>query len=65
MEKPQQRPTLITMAELAERWSVSISVIYSMVGSGELPTVRLGRLVKIPLAAVALKEQGSATPARS
>lgn len=55
-------PTLISVDALADRWGVDRKTIYGMIGRGELPAVRLGRLVRVPLAVVTSVEQGRAVP---
>lgn len=46
------QPLLITIAEAARRLSVSSDTIRRMIAKGELPMVRIGRLVRIPAEAV-------------
>jgi excisionase family DNA binding protein len=55
--------TLISVPKLAERWDVDVKTLYGMIERGELPAVRLGRLIKISLAVVAsLESQGRVVP---
>lgn len=56
------RPTLTTPAALARRWSVSPTLIYDMLNSGDLPAIRLGKLWRIRLADVEARERGGADP---
>ena len=56
--------TLVTVAELAGRWGVDRKTLLGMIDRGELPVLRLGRLIKISLSVVErLESQGSAAPA--
>ena len=43
---------LLRIPEVAERLSLGRSTIYELVAAGELPTVYIGRAVRIPAAAV-------------
>ena len=45
-------PEFVKVAELAARWRVSKMAIYRLVWSGELASVRVGRTIRIPEAAV-------------
>jgi excisionase family DNA binding protein len=59
-------PTLLSVGQLARRWAVDVKTLRGMIERGELPVVRLGRLIKVPLIVVtSLESQGSAAPARS
>jgi excisionase family DNA binding protein len=44
----QRRPQLLTIEEAAQRLRIGRTKAYEMAATGELPTVRLGRLVRIP-----------------
>ncbi|MBD2841509.1 helix-turn-helix domain-containing protein [Erythrobacter rubeus] len=49
-------------AQLAERWDVSTTLIYDLLNAGSLKGFKLGKLWRIPLAAVeAYEQQGSET----
>jgi excisionase family DNA binding protein len=43
---------LLTAEQLAARWQVKPSTIYSLTRRGAIPTVRLGRLYRFRLAAI-------------
>lgn len=45
-------PEFVKVAELAARWRVPKMAIYRLVWSGELASVRVGRTIRIPEAAV-------------
>ena len=48
MSKPPSRPpALLTIPEVAERLQVSIKTVRRWIVSGDLPTVRLGRQIRI------------------
>jgi excisionase family DNA binding protein len=55
-------PTVITVDALAERWIVDRKTLYLMIERKELPVLRVGRLFRIPLAAVESLEQSGAAP---
>ena len=42
----------IRVAALAERWDCSASKVRAMIRAGELPVLRLGTMLRIPVAAV-------------
>jgi excisionase family DNA binding protein len=48
-DSPQQ---LLTVDQLTVRWSVCRSTVYAMFESGELPRLRIGRAVRIPITAI-------------
>jgi excisionase family DNA binding protein len=58
----QQSRTVLTVEELAERWQVNVKTIYAAIAAGEVPVLRIGRVLRIPLAAVLSAEQASAVP---
>ena len=62
---PLTAATLLTAADLAERWQVPTSHIYRLSRSGQLPTVRLGKYVRYQLAEVEQFEQAGGTAGRS
>lgn len=45
---PPPTPTMLTVAETAELLRCSKSLVYRMLGTGELPSVKLGRRRLIP-----------------
>ncbi|WP_377805895.1 helix-turn-helix domain-containing protein [Azospirillum sp. A29] len=48
MSKPPSRPPLLlTIPDVADRLQVSIKTVRRWIVSGELPTVRLGRQIRI------------------
>jgi excisionase family DNA binding protein len=55
---------LLTIAELAELWQISHMTIRRRIKTGEIPTVRFGRTVRIPAhVARAVVAQGQCLPA--
>lgn len=44
---------LLRVAEAAERLSISRSQVYVMISAGTLPTVRIGRALRVPERALA------------
>jgi len=57
VERPPRRasrvePTCYRVADLAERWSCSHSKIRTLLRDGVLPTLQLGTMIRIPIAAV-------------
>jgi excisionase family DNA binding protein len=42
------RPGLLTPAELAQFLGVGRTTAYRLIGSGQLPVLRIGRLVRVP-----------------
>ncbi len=40
---------LLTIPEVAERWTCSSRFVWTLTASGALPVVRLGRLVRVRL----------------
>ena len=49
-------PTCYRVADLAERWSCSHSKIRTLLRDGVLPTLQLGTMLRIPIAAVVAYE---------
>jgi excisionase family DNA binding protein len=48
MSKPPSRPpALLTIPDVADRLQVSIKTVRRWIVSGDLPTVRLGRQIRI------------------
>lgn len=42
-------PMLLTPAEMAAKLGVGRTTAYQLIASGEIPVVRIGRLVRIPV----------------
>src|SRR5215831_5240929 len=51
-----------TVRSLAERWQCSESHVYNLINRGELAAKRLGKLIRIPAAAVARFEEIDSWP---
>jgi excisionase family DNA binding protein len=45
-------PIVLTVDEVAERLRIGRAKAYAMVASGELPAMRLGHAIRVPLAAL-------------
>jgi excisionase family DNA binding protein len=45
-------PSYITVPELAKRWAISLAHAYRVVERHELPSMRIGHSIRVPLAAV-------------
>jgi excisionase family DNA binding protein len=54
--------TMLSIREVAIRWTVSAKTIYGLVERGELRAVKVGRLLRIPIAVIESYEQASAAP---
>ncbi len=52
MRSDEQHQLLLRIPDAAERLSVGRSTVYELIQRGELPTVHIGRSVRIPAAAV-------------
>ena len=48
MTQPPDNRTLLTVTEAAEMLRISRALAYQMVRRGELPTVRVSHLIRIP-----------------
>jgi excisionase family DNA binding protein len=59
------RPLLVTVDEVAEMLNLSRSKTYEMVASGQLPSVRFGRAVRVPLRALISQIDGMTTRTRN
>jgi excisionase family DNA binding protein len=46
-------PLLLTVPQVAEALQVNRNKVWALVGSGELPSVRIGRSVRVPVTALA------------
>lgn len=56
---PAIAPTgLISASSLAERWDCARGTIYKMIERKELPSIRVGGMVRVPLSAVIQIEEG-------
>jgi len=62
-ERPiRARVVLLTVREVAERLGCGRTFVYELISTGELETVKLGRLRRVPVAAVdALVERHKAS----
>ena len=49
---PGQQPDVLTAAEAAALLRVGVKSIYKAVNSGQLPVVRFGRIIRIPVHAL-------------
>ena len=45
-------PTFLTVEQIAKRLYVGRSTAYNMINAGEIPSIRFGRLIRIPLSAL-------------
>jgi len=52
----QVAPTCYRVVDLAERWSCSSSKIRTLLRDGVLPTLQIGTMIRIPIAAVVAYE---------
>jgi excisionase family DNA binding protein len=43
----EEKPTLLTVSEVADMLRVSTMAVYRLVSIGEIPAVRIGRCVRI------------------
>jgi excisionase family DNA binding protein len=48
----QEKPLLLTVPEVAQRLSLGKTQVWKLVRSGELPSVRSGRSVRVSVAAL-------------
>lgn len=57
-------PLLLRPGEAADLLGVSRSTIYQLMGSGEVPSIRVGKLLRVPLNALEkwVEERGSNSP---
>jgi excisionase family DNA binding protein len=63
METPSHTAsTLLSLPQLAVRWDVNVKTLYALVERGELPTVRIGRLIKVTLSVVQRFEGDASVP---
>ncbi len=53
MQTPSRpEPLLLRVADAAARLAIGRSTFYELLRSGEIPTVRIGRSVRVPVAAL-------------
>jgi excisionase family DNA binding protein len=45
-------PAFLTVDQVAQRLYVGRSTAYNMINAGEIPSIRFGRLIRIPLSAL-------------
>jgi excisionase family DNA binding protein len=58
--------TVLTVEQLAARWVVDVKTIYAAVAARQITALRLGRVIRIPLAVVKdLETQGCVVPGGS
>lgn len=57
-------PACYRVATLAERWDCSTGKVRALIRSGELPALRFGKLIRIPIAAVEAYEAKALVPAK-
>ncbi len=48
----EQKPETLKVAEVAAKLRVDPRTVYRMIDRGELPAIRVGRLIRIPTGAV-------------
>lgn len=48
----QSQQLLLRAREVANSTALGLSTVYLMMASGQLPTVRMGRAVRVPVAAL-------------
>lgn len=41
-------PNILTPSQIAKRWNCSIGTVRAMITSGDLPSFRIGRLMRVP-----------------
>ena len=49
-------PACLRIADVAERWSCSPGKVRSLIKSGDLPALRLGTMLRVPVAALSAFE---------
>lgn len=55
-------PTMLSVEEVASRWSVNPKTIYGMIQRRELVAHRIGRILRVPRSVIEFVEQASAAP---
>lgn len=58
----EDEAVVLTVDELAARWRLDRKTVYSEIAEGRIPALRLGRVYRVPLAAVLSLEQGRVVP---
>jgi excisionase family DNA binding protein len=61
--KIKQEQKFLTVRQLAKRWSISEAHAYRTIERGELPSMRVGQAIRVPLAAVESHERQGAPAA--
>lgn len=59
MELPLEGPLILSVTQLAERLGISRSAAYEAVRRGEIPSLRLGRRIIVPIRQLEAWLQGS------
>ena len=60
--KPQPKPIMLSIRQVAARWSCSIDSVRCKIAAGELAALRLGpKLIRVPIAEVVRVEQDALT----
>ena len=52
MESLQTKTELLRASHVAQRASISLAMAYKLIASGMLPSIRMGRSVRVPRAAL-------------
>ena len=50
--EPAPAPLLLRIPDVAQRLALGRSTVYELIATGQLPTVRIGRSVRVPVAAL-------------
>jgi len=56
-DKGEGQP-LLTVGQAAQRLGISRGLMYSIIGTGEMPSVKLGRLWRVPVAQLEMVLRG-------
>ena len=51
-EEPRRQAEVLTAAEAAELLRISVKTVYKAVENGQLPVLRFGRIIRIPVHAL-------------
>lgn len=51
-DQQTQTPLLITVREAAERINLSRDTVYDLIARGEIPSKRVGRVLRVPVKAL-------------
>lgn len=55
--------SVLSVEQLAERWQVNVKTIYEAVRLGQVPSIRVGRVIRISMAVVqSIETQGRVVP---